>query len=365
MKPNWPTKKVGDVLEKIPQIRGIKTNLYHKEGQYPIIDQGQSFIAGYSDNATAVYKGRLPVVVFGDHTRAIKFLEYPFILGADGTKILLPNKEFDGKFFYFSLLNLNIKTRGYARHYKLLREKEIPLPPLEIQKKIVKKIEELFAKIAQAQSFRETVMQDTDNLIPSALIKTFTEIESKERNINKLVNICQIIMGQSPPSVTYNVSRKGLPFYQGKKDYGEVYPTPRVWCSDPVKIAERNDILISVRAPVGALNISVEKSCIGRGLAGVRAGEKINFKYLYYFLRKMEKEIASWGTGSTFAAISKKHLENIIIPLPPLPEQKKIVARMDALTQKVRQLQKLQSETATNLTALKQSILHKAFLGKL
>lgn len=170
-------------------------------------------------------------------------------------------------------------------------------------------------------------------------------------------------MGQSPSSSTYNESGEGLPFYQGKKDYGDINPTVRIWCSVPGKVVEAGDILISVRAPVGALNIASERSCIGRGLSGIRAGKYLDQGFLYHFLRGKEIEIASWGTGSTFASISKKHLENIEIPLPPIAEQRKIVEKLDALSEKIRTLQSLQSQQVTDLKALKQSILHEAFSG--
>ena len=142
--------------------------------------------------------------------------------------------------------------------------------------------------------------------------------------IKKLDDVCEIIMGQSPASSTYNEKGEGLPFYQGKKDYGKKYPTPRVWCSLPIKIVEDADILISVRAPVGALNISKEKSCIGRGLAGLRAKEGLDQKYLWYFLKLRKKNIADLGTGSTFTAISKKHLENLEFHFHPLLNKRKL-----------------------------------------
>lgn len=177
----------------------------------------------------------------------------------------------------------------------------------------------------------------------------------------KLGEVCEINMGQSPSSSTYNEDRDGLPFYQGKKDYGERYPTPRVWCSEPIKIVEDGDILISVRAPVGALNITKEKSCIGRGLAGLRSKVNLDQDYLFYFLKLKEKEIASLGTGSTFTAISKKHLENIKIPLPPLSEQKKIVEKLERVLAKISEAKKLQVATQNDLTALEQSVLSEVF----
>src|SRR6185312_11272283 len=100
-----------------------------------------------------------------------------------------------------------------------------------------------------------------------------------------LSEITEIIMGQSPPSSSYNLQGQGLPFFQGKTDFGDLYPKVRAFCTQPHKIAEAGDILISVRAPVGPTNINLEKSCIGRGLAGLRCRDRINTNYLLYFLR--------------------------------------------------------------------------------
>ncbi|HCC05164.1 TPA: hypothetical protein DEP58_02555 [Patescibacteria group bacterium] len=179
--------------------------------------------------------------------------------------------------------------------------------------------------------------------------------------IKKLDDVCEIIMGQSPASSTYNEKGEGLPFYQGKKDYGKKYPTPRVWCSLPIKIVEDADILISVRAPVGALNISKEKSCIGRGLAGLRAKEGLDQKYLWYFLKLRKKNIADLGTGSTFTAISKKHLENLEIPLPSLAEQKKIVARIEKVFAKIDEATHLRVEAQKAIAKLLPATLHEIF----
>jgi len=184
--------------------------------------------------------------------------------------------------------------------------------------------------------------------------------------IKKLSEVCDINMGQSPASLTYNQNKKGLPFYQGKKDYGEINPTPRVWCSEPLKTVEKNDILISVRAPVGSLNIASEKSCIGRGLAGLRAKANIlNQDFLYKFLKLKEKEISAKGTGSTFTAISKKDIEKIEIPVPSLLEQQKIVKRLDALSAKIRQAVELQKSQLEDFKKLEKSYLREAFNGEL
>lgn len=138
-----------------------------------------------------------------------------------------------------------------------------------------------------------------------------------------LDDVCYINMGQSPDSSTYNEIGEGLPFYQGNADFGEKHPQCRVWCSEPTKIAAKEDILISVRAPIGALNEANERCCIGRGLAAIRPKGKINKDFLYYFLLSKKSYLISKGTGSTFKAISKNVLRELSIPVPTLHEQEK------------------------------------------
>ncbi len=162
-----------------------------------------------------------------------------------------------------------------------------------------------------------------------------------------LKDIAIINMGQSPDSKTYNEEKNGIPFYQGKSDFGKINPIPRVWCSNPIKIAERDDILVSVRAPIGDTNIATEKCCIGRGLASIRPlNENINKKYLYYLLNSKYKELNKFGTGSTFKAITKDNLCNLkCIPIPDIKKQIEVVKKLDNVRQiieiKTEQLEKL------------------------
>ena len=146
-------------------------------------------------------------------------------------------------------------------------------------------------------------------------------------------DICTLIMGQSPDSSSYNTNYEGLPFYQGNSDFGELHPVPRVWCSEPKKIAQENDILISVRAPIGDLNIANEKCCIGRGLAAIRIinSDNVDLTYLYHFFESKRTYLQEKGTGSTFKAINKDSLINFVIPLPSIKEQESISQELFAL----------------------------------
>lgn len=162
----------------------------------------------------------------------------------------------------------------------------------------------------------------------------------------KLGDICTINMGQSPSSSTYNSTGEGLPFFQGNADFGDIHPTVRTWCSNPIKIAEKGDLLISVRAPIGALNIANEQCCIGRGLAALTNCTKNIYKeYLWFALLSKIDELNSKGTGSTFKSINKKILAETSIPLPSLERQKQIAKQLiclaTLLSRKKQQLSKL------------------------
>ena len=144
-----------------------------------------------------------------------------------------------------------------------------------------------------------------------------------------LSSVAQIIMGQSPPSSSYNSRGQGLPFFQGKTDFGDLYPKARIFCTEPLKIAEAGDILISVRAPVGPTNLNREKSCIGRGLAALRCKEGYDIKYLFYFMRFYEPKWTQVSTGSTFDAISRDDIESIDMPILSLSEQKRVATILE------------------------------------
>jgi len=150
----------------------------------------------------------------------------------------------------------------------------------------------------------------------------------------KLGDVCSINMGQSPSSEYYNKSGDGLPFLQGNRTFGRRFPTIDVYCTNPVKIANKGDILFSVRAPVGEINIANEQVCIGRGLASLRANVGDN-SFLFYLLCHLKDEILSAESGTVFGSISKQDLEEIKVPFPPLPEQRAIASVLSSLDDKI------------------------------
>lgn len=179
--------------------------------------------------------------------------------------------------------------------------------------------------------------------------------------IKKLQDCATIIAGQSPESKYYNSTGEGIPFFQGKADFGELYPKVRVYCSSPTKIAQYNDILLSVRAPVGPTNLSPGTVCIGRGLAAIRHDDSLDLKYLLYYFRYFETQLSAKGTGTTFKAINQKLIKNLEIPIPPLNEQSRIVARIEELFSELDKAVDTLKTTKEQLEVYRQAVLKDAF----
>lgn len=173
--------------------------------------------------------------------------------------------------------------------------------------------------------------------------------------------IAELVMGQSPPSSTYNKNGEGIPFFQGNAEFRDTYPTPTLSCSQPIKIAEKNDILLSVRAPVGEININPSKSCIGRGLAAIRSKKhKLDYLYLFYVLKFEGKRFHALSMGSTFKAVRKTEVERFKIPLPPLPEQQKIASVLSTVDNAIQKV----NDAIARTERLKQGLMQRLLNNK-
>jgi len=182
----------------------------------------------------------------------------------------------------------------------------------------------------------------------------------EEWKIKRLKYIAHIEMGQSPYSSFYNKDGIGVPFLQGNADFKGLYPQPQVWTTDDNKYSQKNDILISVRAPVGELNISNDRYSIGRGLAALRFNKKSNFKYFYYLFIKSKNYFDSVSTGTTYSAISTNDIKNIIIAVPPIDQQTKIGKYLDHKTSKIDELIKKNEKLIELLKEKRQAIISQA-----
>ncbi|RSX50807.1 restriction endonuclease subunit S [Bifidobacterium samirii] len=147
--------------------------------------------------------------------------------------------------------------------------------------------------------------------------------------VKPLGDLCRIILGQSPASSSYNQSGEGLPFFQGNADFGVDHPIARTWCTEPKKTAQSGDLLISVRAPIGSINIADCECCIGRGIASLRVNDNVlDMDYLRQCLIAKSADLAALGTGSTFTAVGKAVLNSFEIPIYEIEEQRRIAQHL-------------------------------------
>ena len=245
----------------------------------------------------------------------------------------------------------------------------IPVPPLQEQQKIAEilttadgKIDVIDKKIDAAERLKKGLMQTLLTIGIGHTKFKMTEIgeipeEWAVKNLgDKEVSI--IKMGQSPSSATYNKTGNGLPFLQGNAEFRFKYPSTSTYCSSPLKTASLGDILISVRAPVGDVNVANSEYCIGRGLTAIQPNQKsIDSSFLYYMLNHLRPSFERVSTGSTFKAIGKEQLHFQRIPFPPLLEQQKIAEILTTADRKIELLNKKRGEAERLKKGLMQILL--------
>jgi len=177
-------------------------------------------------------------------------------------------------------------------------------------------------------------------------------------DVYKLGAIANINMGSSPKSEYYNVKGEGLPFFQGNADFGPQHPQVTVWCTNPNKTADEGDLLLSVRAPVGDLNIANQHCCIGRGLAAISEKEADN-GFLYYLLNFERPRLETYAQGSTFKSVNSGVLNNFPVQLPPLAEQRRIADILSTVDEQIQQTDEKIEKTKQLKRGLMQDLLTK------
>lgn len=280
----WKTVSFSECLEKVSfgREKQIKSKDYEKAGEFPIVDQGQSFIAGYTDDRSKVIDSIQPYIIFGDHTRILKYIDFPIALGADGTKIIKPKKDFNTKFFYYYLRHLDIPSRGYNRHYSLLKEKTIAKPGLSEQKAIAK----VLNTAQDAISGQEKLIEKLKQLKKTMMHHLFTHGTKKEPTkmteigeipesweVKKLGEMCELKYGKNLPANSRKAGR--FPVYGSNGIVGShLQPT-----------VNAQGIIIGRKGSVGNVHFSHTPFCpIDTTFYLTQNDTKENLRFLYYLL---------------------------------------------------------------------------------
>lgn len=166
----WKIEEVGKLIGKVPRTTQVLTANYHKTGKIPIIDQSKVFIAGYTDDETAMVDLGEPVIVFGDHTRVLKYIQFPFAKGADGTQLIVStNKNIPQSLLYCGLVNIDLSNYHYARHFKYLKAELLPVPTIEIAKQFDRYASVLFKRIQVLRDEIKSATEARDRLLPKLM----------------------------------------------------------------------------------------------------------------------------------------------------------------------------------------------------
>ena len=235
------------------------------------------------------------------------------------------------------------------------------------QRRIVARLEALLDEVREARRLNEQIGEDAGSLMEAVLDEIF-EKELADIPKTPLVRMCNVIMGQSPPGISYRSTPKGLPLLNGPTEFGEHHPDPVQWTIDPKRTCEAEDLLFCVRgATTGRMNCADQIYAIGRGLAAIRAREGLgtSLEYVYFGLLHQSQKILKAGRGSTFPNFSKAQLEEIQFPQLSTQEQRKIARYLQAVKSEVKEMQRDQVETVAMLAQMEQAILAQAFRGEL
>ncbi|WP_162264695.1 restriction endonuclease subunit S [Candidatus Nitrospira inopinata] len=326
-------------------------------GRFPVIDQGQTFIAGYSDDEGKVIHKELPVVIFGDHTRSIKYVDFPFILGADGTKVLKPKAElFETKFFYYALMSLDIPNRGYNRHFTLLKEKTVPRPEKDEQRKIAS----VLSLVQRAIEQQERLIALTQELKKSLMHKLFTEGLRGERQkqteigpvpesweVKPLGVLAKIGNGSTPKRDNVSYWEDGsIPWLTSGKIHerfiteADEFVTELAAKESHLPCVKPGSLLIAITGQgktLGNSALVTFETCISQHLAYAQfhTPDIVPEFVLWYFQTRYQhlRSIGQAG-GSTKGALTCGYLKTYPVPVPSREEQREIADIFTGLEQK-------------------------------
>lgn len=276
--------------------------------------------------------------------------------------------------FYERAMMISEGSLSPTIKWKNLAKQEFWIPPLPEQEKLVKIIKNLDETISKTQNLLDK-LKNFKNAKSNELLRigightNFKKVKSlfgkyeqipEGWDLEKIGTFLKINMGQSPPSKSYNQEKNGLPFYQGVSDFGDLFPEVTYWCSEPKKIADKNQILFSVRAPVGDVNITNSKCCIGRGLAALDPNDN-DLYYCYYLIKNNKSRFLVYSQGTTYDAINRDEIANTKVPYTKnKKEQQKITSILFELDNDIDKL----SSHLSILKTMRKSILNEKLTMK-
>ena len=389
MTTGWPTESVANCLERISlgTFPKLQTREYRPEGKYPVVDQGLSSISGWTNDDQGLITSILPVVVFGDHTRVFKYVDFPFVRGADGTQILKPRSDIHPIFFYYACRAIELPSRGYNRHFKALKEKEIPIPSHEEQVGIayvlqqideaitvqIREVDvcddskratmrELFTRGLRGEAQKETEIGPLPGSWGVGQLGQVADVVSTRMTYTELRDAPQAIGKDTVMVLGIKVADMNLPGNEvelqsailGKKVNKDI---AKKRCAPP------RTIIFPKRGAAIATNkkrISTEWTVFDPNVIGVLARDELSQDFLFQWFQMFDLRTIT-DLGPT-PQLNKKNLLPLQVPIPPtLYEQHDIVAILDIMDRKI----DLHRRKRGVLSDLFKALLHKLMTGEI
>ena len=382
----WTNASVAECL--VPVAVSGKTKIqardYKPSGRFPVIDQGQEQIAGWTDEDSAVIDAPLPLIVFGDHTRAFKFVDRPFARGADGTQLLRPKPGIDPLFFFYACRAIDLPARGYNRHFTILKEKELAYPvDAHEQKTIAAVLRQTESALAQQSGLLEALEELKRSTMRELFTRGLRGEPQKETEIGPvpeswevvpLHSVAQVRGGTSFPPAFQGRNHGDLPFY---KVSDMNLPGNEVDMCSAANWICRTDLEQLRARPFppetiifpkvgGALHTNKKRlltgdSLVDNNIMGMTVRDRVNClpKYLFGWFQTIN--LSSIANAGPLPSINASQLYELKLPLPCLDEQREIVAILDAIDRKI----DLHRKKRAVLEELFKALLHKLMTGEL
>lgn len=381
----WTKRVVGECLvpTSFRDKAQTQTRDYRPTGRFPVVDQGQNAIAGWTDDEAAVIREPLPVVVFGDHSRTLKFVDFPFARGADGTQVMVPSSDLDPLFFYYACKFIDVPARGYNRHFLQLKESMFACPDsLDVQRDIARALRSVdramaleAARLAAALEIKKSAMSELFSRGLRGEAEKETEIGwvPESWDVEPLGAHHTVCSGGTPSrsNSAYWVDGEVPWIKTTEVNYcvivrAEEHITPRGLEDSAAKLLPAGTLLMAMygqgvtRGKVAILGI--EAACNQACAAIIPKDEAVLVKYLYHYLSWRYEPIRQLAHGGQQQNLNLDIVKSLPVAAPAeKAEQEEMVSILDAIDQKI----DLHRKKRAVLEELFKALLHKLMTGEI